>query len=90
VTLPQRIRGLGRYPRAVHDDPTLIADAISWLQALAEAEVDGSVPVFIQRGGVTSTQWGATRITYRVRLDEDGHVSVVELWNIERVAAEAS
>lgn len=72
------------YLQAAAADPHAELAVLGWIRDLAAADGAGAALAFVERAGLHSRQRDDVSFLVRVTFYEDGHVRMVDLWDLKR------
>jgi hypothetical protein len=84
VTLPKWVVRRPAYRRAAAADPLAELVVLGWIRELAAADAEGEALLFVERAGLHRRQREDVSFLVRVTFYEDGHVRMVDLWELKR------
>lgn len=84
MTLPKWVVRRSAYRRAAAADPHAELVVLGWIRELAAADEAGEGLAFVERTGLHRRQRGDVSFLVRVTFYEDGHVRMVDLWELRR------
>lgn len=84
MSLPKLVVRRPAYLHAAAADPHAELVVLGWIRELAAADAHGAGPAFVERTGLHHHERDDVSFLVRVTFYEDGHVRMVDLWDLTR------